>query len=364
MLVVGFWKGSFGDYDRVRLDIKTMVDGDFAATSCMVAFAALLGKVDLVSMFILTTLQVVFYGLNRSIAFQSFEAADVGGTITVFTFGAYFGLAASYFFQRKEAAADAAKKHGGNYHSNLVAMFGTIFLYLYWPSFNAALAPDMNKQRIVVNTALCISASLISAGALCRLYYGKLQMDVILHATLAGGVIIGASADFIMGGGGAIVIGCLAGLLSTWGYCTLAPRLQSWFGLHDTCGVHSMIAMPGFCGGIISGVCATFADRYLIGGEVITNIYPMIGPERDFKTQGSFQIAALAVTIGIAICGGIFSAFFAEKIGNKVKDLFDDKEHWHNCVEDAPEPEGPVDHEPVKGSYWSKVEGEDNMKIQ
>ena len=281
--------------------------------------------------------------------------------MTIHCFGAYFGLAASYFLPRREAIADKEKKNGGNYTSNLVAMFGTIFLYLYWPSFNAALSPVANQQRAAVNTCISISGSLIAAACWSRLVHHKLDMEIMLNATLAGGVMIGASADFIMGGGGAMVIGCLAGLISAFGFSHLSGALKRWIGLHDTCGVNNLHGLPGFFGGIISGVCATFANRYLDGDVSIASIYPEVANgNRDFKTQGSYQIAALAVSLGIGIGGGIISGFIASRFGNTVQTLFDDKEHWHNCVEDAPEHEA-ASAEPVKGSYWSNAE---NKTIQ
>lgn len=357
ILVLGFWYSVFGDFDRIHLDVNTLVAGDFAAASCMIMFGAVLGKADLVQMFWLVTFQVIFYGLNEAICLEVLHATDIGGSMTIHTFGAYFGLAASYFFKRHEAIEDKEKKNGGNYTSNLVAMFGTIFLYLYWPSFNAALAPIADQQRAAVNTALSISGSLIAAACWSRLVHHKLDMEIMLNATLAGGVMIGASADFIMGGGGAMVIGCLAGLISAFGFTHLHGWLKKWIGLSDVCGVHNLHGMPGFFGGIISGVCATFADRYLEPGTAIETIYPLVAKgERDFKTQGSYQIAALAVTLGISIGGGIISGFIASRFGNSVESVFDDKEHWHNCVEDAPEHESVAHAEPVKGSYWDTAE--------
>jgi ammonium transporter Rh len=41
---------------------------------------------------------MIFYGLNEAIGFLSFKATDMGGSMFVHTFGAYFGVAASYFF--------------------------------------------------------------------------------------------------------------------------------------------------------------------------------------------------------------------------------------------------------------------------
>ena len=59
--------------------------------------------------------------------------------MVIHTFGAYFGLAASFFLYSKKAIKDEKGRAVGAYNSQLIAMIGTIFLYLFWPSFNAAL---------------------------------------------------------------------------------------------------------------------------------------------------------------------------------------------------------------------------------
>ena len=67
----------------------------------------------------------------------SLMITDVGGSIVLHMFGAYFGLACSVFLSSNPAKDN--KQNGSNYVSNLVAFVGTVFLYIYWPSFNAGL---------------------------------------------------------------------------------------------------------------------------------------------------------------------------------------------------------------------------------
>ena len=53
----------------------------------------------------------------------------------------------------------------------------------------------------MVNTTLSITASVVGACALSRLVGMKLDMEIVLNATLAGGVIIGAASDVVVSSG-------------------------------------------------------------------------------------------------------------------------------------------------------------------
>ena len=68
MLIVPFWHQVFkNDFHAIHLDVTTLVVGDFAAAACMITFGAILGKADLFQMWLLISLEVVFYGLNEGI---------------------------------------------------------------------------------------------------------------------------------------------------------------------------------------------------------------------------------------------------------------------------------------------------------
>jgi ammonium transporter Rh len=82
--------------------------------------------------------------------------------------------------------------------------------------------------------------------------YGKLEMEIILNATLSGGVAIGSSCDFIKHPATAMSIGLVAGILSSLGFRKIGPFLSNKIGLSDTCGVHSLHGMPGVFGAIVS----------------------------------------------------------------------------------------------------------------
>jgi ammonium transporter Rh len=87
----------------------------------------------------MATIEIFVYCCNEAILMNIFKAADIGGSMVIHAFGAYFGLSVALFYQPKAAIADKHKLGVGNYLSDLVSMIGTLFLFCYWPSFNAAL---------------------------------------------------------------------------------------------------------------------------------------------------------------------------------------------------------------------------------
>lgn len=75
-------------------------------------------------------------------------------------FGAYFGLAVSFVMRPKQAENDAGVNEGSSYTSDVFAMVGTIFLWIFWPSFNSALLDDITQQhRAILNTYLSLASA-------------------------------------------------------------------------------------------------------------------------------------------------------------------------------------------------------------
>lgn len=216
----------------------------------------------------MANINIFFYTLNRAIVYGIFKATDIGESMTIHTFGAYFGVISTWFYQPKEAIADKNELGKSNYLSDLVSMTGTLFLFVYWPSFNGGGASGSKQMRAVINTYLSLSASVIASIIVSRLTKGrKLEMEIILNASLAGGVVMGANADIIANSYGAMLAGFIAGCVSSLGYAYLGHYLAKRFNLHDTCGVHNLHGMPGFIGGIVSAIVVSrglgnFGDNY------------------------------------------------------------------------------------------------------
>lgn len=312
------------------LDIPTLIRGDFAAGAVLISYGAVLGRVTPTQVLWMLLFELIFYAINEYIGVEKCEAVDMGGSMFVHTFGAYFGLSFSYFWGQptKEERADEASV----YHSDLFAMIGTVFLWMYWPSFNGALAGDnfYQQERVVINTVLALTAACIAAFAFSHLFEGKLDMVHIQNASLAGGVAIGSSSDLVVGPYASILIGFLAGVISVCGYVKLSPWLHRICGLHDTCGVHNLHGIPGIIGGVAGAISAATAgsDEY---GENITEVFAARA-HRSASEQGGYQGLALVISLGMSILGGAVAAFIIknmpESISSRKKTPFSDEDEW------------------------------------
>jgi len=319
ILILGFFHALFDNkWEKIEMDITSLINADFAAGAVLISFGALLGKVSLCQLLLMVPLELVFYAVNESIGAKQFKAVDMGGSMFVHAFGAYFGLAVSYVISSKEKIGKAKSKFLSTKESDLFAMIGTLFLFVFWPSFNGALADGNSQHRVVINTVLSLTNSCLSAFVVSKLLRGKFDMVDIQNATLAGGVAVGSSADMVIGPYAALIVGAIAGVASVCGYVHLTPMLERRFGLHDTCGVHNLHGIPGVIGGIVGAISAAAASG-TVYGEDITKVFEAM-EDRTALEQGGFQFAALAVTLGIAIVGGLFTG--------KICTFFEDSEEY------------------------------------
>lgn len=94
----------------------------------------------------------------RNIPISGWQITDAGGSIVVHAFGAYFGLAVSLAMRPARDANEPGKAEGASYTSDVFAMVGTLFLWVFWPSFNSALLDGPEQQRAILNTYLALAA--------------------------------------------------------------------------------------------------------------------------------------------------------------------------------------------------------------
>jgi len=343
----------------IDLNTVSLISADFATATVLISFGVVLGTTNPAQLAIMAFIEIILFNVNEWIGRNMLSAVDAGDTIFVHMFGAYFGLACSFMLYNKKAAE--SEKAGPSHTSDLFSMIGTVFLWMFWPSFNAGAAAEGDAQmRAVMNTYLSLCGCVLAAFATSAFFSPtrKFSMEHIQNATLAGGVAVGATADMMITPVGALIIGSFAGILSTWGYAKLTPLLAERCRLLDTCGVNNLHGMPSLLGGVLSILMAGIAtrsqyDKY--NGEASDSLHEIFFglaevDGRDAAWQAGMQAAAMGLTLAIAIPGGLATGLIMRFVGafsankenreNRVSskfglsnsDLYDDNGYFH--VED------------------------------
>nr|XP_009857884.1 rh type A glycoprotein isoform X1 [Ciona intestinalis] len=319
---------------KINISLESFLNADFACGAVLISFGAVLGVLGPIQLIVMAVLEVVFYSVNEFVIAHKFQISDIGGSMVIHTFGAYFGLAVSLMHWKPEFK-NSHPKEESVYHADIFAMIGTLFLWLFWPSFNGApAAGSIIGERAVINTVFSLAAAGVCGFAMSSIVdkSGKISMVHVQNATLAGGVAAGAVANLKLGPLGAIIIGSASGLLSVAGYAYITPAIQKHMKIHDTCGVHNLHGMPGVLSGFAAVVFAKLTTATTYTDIELAAIYPGRVNNLDFQQQANLQLAGLAVTLGIAIFGGIFTGLllklpFLE--GLKYNDLFEDSLFWN-----------------------------------
>ena len=256
-----------------------MIDADFGAATVLITMGGLLGKVNAYQLLFVATIETCFAALNYTLTYTVYGASDIGGSMWIHTFGGLFGIMCSWTY--KNPKKDEQKLAASSYHSNVFAFIGTMFLWLYWPSFNGALQTGNSKQRAIINTTYSLVCSSFSGLIMSMLLHkGKMNIEQILNATLAGGVMMGSTADMIVSPFVSMCIGFSAGVVSTCGFHFFEHIVYHYLKLHDTCGIAYLHMVPGFIGGIIGCLVAGVTPESKYGND-ISGVYPMMGGGHD-----------------------------------------------------------------------------------
>jgi len=299
------------------VSLENMLNSLFCAGAVMISYGAVIGKVTPFQLVVMSVVEVFAFWANLRLGITELGAHDVGGGLVIHTFGAYFGLAATWWVTRKESREHAAEK--SSYASDIFSLAGTILLWVMWPSFQAAVAGAPQRQMLAAcNTFLSLCSSSIAFAVVSRLLNGhKFSVVHLQNATLAGGVVMGVAGDMEMGLHGAMISGFLAGTLSCIGYAKVQPLLTA-LNLHDTCGVHNLHGMPGVLGALLAIVLTAMFGNGDASSPGADNTEGFVG------IGAMKQFYALLITLGVAVTSGTFAGFLMTvplaKLGVRVSD--------------------------------------------
>jgi len=342
----------------IKIGFISIVEGGVVAAGVLITFGVLLGKVNPLQMLIIGILESICLVLNMYLGYSVMGAVDVGGSIFVHTFGAYFGLAIS-FCLRKQKVELSEIREGPRYTSDITSLLGTVILWVFWPSFNGLLATGDARHRAYINTYMSLLGSTVTTYIFSGLLGNKkFAMEDIQNATLAGGVMVGATADLVLQPYGACVAGSLAGIISTIGYKTISSKIYSGLRIHDTCGVNNLHGMPGIMAGLMSVLVVILASEETYGLGLY-KVFPLCVPTegshllkkiqadipdvepgegRTLAFQALVQLIALGSTLVISIVTGLVTGVLISfgKLFEGVADheMFDDEHFWNMADDD------------------------------
>ncbi|TDG53307.1 hypothetical protein AWZ03_000122 [Drosophila navojoa] len=329
---------------KISLSLESIIDADIAAAVPLISMGALLGRTTPIQLLCMSIVEVALFAANEYLALNILSICDCGGSITVHAFGAYFGLAVAMMLRPSSDQNEAGKHEGANYTSDIFAMIGTTFLWVYWPSFNSVLAAGTGGERAILNTFLSLAAATVTSFVVSALvsHENKLDMVHVQNSTLAGGVAVGTVCNLLLGAHGAVLIGIIAGTISVLGYRYLTPWLTNNLRLHDTCGVHNLHGMPALISAIASAIYASLVTVDSYQSE-LQDIFPamvdnngtttkiMGGLGRNASSQAGYQLFGIALTLIIATGGGILTGAalkYASFRNLKKDEQHQDEQYW------------------------------------
>jgi ammonium transporter Rh len=283
-----------------RGEIEQLILAEFGAASLLIAAGAILGRIKIYQYVVLGLLFIPFYILNELIVVDDYfhfvgKVADTGGSIVIHAFGALFGIAAAMSLTSKQ---DMEVPVDSDATTDKYSMLGSMVLWVFWPSFCAALVPVEAIPHTVVNVFLALCGSTLATYFASVAIRGRVFIADIANAALAGGVAIGATCDYASHPQ-AIIIGAIAGVISTVGFAILQDKQQKFHKIIDTCGVSNLHGIPGIFGGLAAIVVIPGLDI-------------------------SAQLKGIVITVAIAIAAGLVCGKAISLLG-RTKEIYNDR---------------------------------------
>ncbi|KAM6916939.1 rh blood group, D antigen [Lycodopsis pacificus] len=237
---------------KIRVDLRSLVVAEMCAASALISIGAVQGKTNPVQLVLIALLEVSGFVLNEWLLQTLLKVPAVNNIMLLHIFGAFFGLALTWILFRK-GSLQPFEKEKFDRQTGLFSMLGSVFLWMFWPSFNSVLVDNRSPGRklgAVCSTYLALAVSAVTAAAVSALSSpkGKLNPIHMQSCILAGGVAVGVSMSAVHQPWEAMTIGFTAAVVSTIGLKYLQTHMLLAFECHDTCAVLSTHGLPGLLG--------------------------------------------------------------------------------------------------------------------
>ncbi|NXL48250.1 RHL protein, partial [Podilymbus podiceps] len=273
--------------------LKRITKATVSMTAVVISTGVVHGKTNPLQLIVMTVVEIIVFRMSRWINNTFLQIPDNISVMHVHLFGAYFGLAVSSCFSEPSPQSE---KNASTVKSELFSVLGTLFLWVFWPSFNSVLAVD--KRKAIYNTYFALAVSAVTAFVLSVLTSkdGKFRMTHIHSAVLAGGVAVGYAAHGVEYPWIAMILGLLASLTTVLGSCCLERCLNPALKIHDTSGVHFTFGFPGVLGALFQVILLVIKNWTNLPRYIISLGYLVL-----------FQVGAFCLTISVALLTGFIT---------------------------------------------------------
>jgi ammonium transporter Rh len=285
--------GAWEIYGHFFTSVFDFIQAEYCAIAMVIALGAFIGKVNNLQILIAVLIGILLYAVNEQILFNSLDVKDIGGSMFIFTFGAWYGIGISWILNYTDARV--SHNYVTDVNSNSFSLIGTLFLWCFFLSFNSALAENAFAANIAItNTYFCLIGSVLGAYLASKLILrGKFHIEDVVNATIVGGIIMGAGADILLDSFVAYLVGFGFGMIAVLGF-RYFNRLFFKMGLNDVSGVLHTFAFPGIFGGLLSAI---YRARYY--------------------DRGGIQVAGTFISMGISFVGGLIVGVILRWLGSQ-----------------------------------------------
>jgi hypothetical protein len=259
-------------------------------------------------------------------------ATDSFGTYFIFTFGGFMGLALGTILKlcrEKVNNGSSTSRNNFNQSSNFSAccsLFGSLVIFALFPMLSYDVDSTRPFNTFYLQTGpLCIllgmSSSVMGAFCISNVINNSIILRDIIHAPIAGGIVVGSASFFITNPVYAIVAGFTAGSVQTliqnliekpWNREKSVVSTVSWslFGVQ----------------GLIGGIFAT-GYKHIIDSQSNGFTYHSGTINYNAGYELLMAVTSAGIGLGFGIIGGTIILAVSR---HKSKDHFVDRTYWIN----------------------------------
>jgi len=310
----------------------------YCAAATMISLSTVSGNLAPAGVLLMTTIEVMAWVLNYWFLIDRLHVVDNGGSMTVHTFGAVFGLVFSIITsplyeserERKRQKRAVEKKSKGekiedvpqfdhysenqqSYQTAGIAMGGIMFVCAFMPSFNAFFSIAELQASTVINTIIAILSSVVTAAAASYfLNAQKFSAVDIQIAALTGGVVLSSAHSMFLPPWSSSFMGVIIALLTLMLGRLLKQSLHDVMKKDHTSSFFSH-GIPGILAAISSMIVLSAYSGQTVYGVVVNDVFD------HGSNQALFQLYGLLISLGIAVIGAFAAALILNTINRQVK---------------------------------------------